>query len=127
MTLRQYILVMLLSTALCFAAWGYVLFNVDPYHAHWTGFLFFYLSLGLSLFGMLTLIISPARYLITRKYETLYHTVQKSFRSAALISVIGVFLIFLYSVHLLNTWTLGIFSTLITLLFFLLFSLKHRT
>jgi hypothetical protein len=125
MTLRQYLFVMTLSTLLCWGAWVFVLFNVDPYHSNFVGFLFFYLSIALTLFGTFALIIFAGRYIITKKYQTLHTSVKKSSRDSAMLSTICVALVLLYSLNLLNYWILGIFSTLVILIIILRFTLRR--
>jgi hypothetical protein len=55
-TTRSYIIPIGLSTILSFAAFGSVLWSIDPFTTSWIGHLFFYLTLFLSLAGLFTFV-----------------------------------------------------------------------
>ena len=48
MTLRQFISIMIFATVFCWSAWVLVIFNIDPFQASISEFVFFYLSLFLA-------------------------------------------------------------------------------
>jgi len=47
MTLKQYFIVMILGTILCWVALSFVILNIDPFQDTGIGFTFFYISLFL--------------------------------------------------------------------------------
>lgn len=56
MSLRAYVFLMLGGTLISWAAWIFVLLNVDATFANWFEFIFFYLSFFLSIVGTMSLI-----------------------------------------------------------------------
>ncbi|MBU4319421.1 MAG: hypothetical protein KKF30_19340 [Proteobacteria bacterium] len=51
MTLKAYLIIMSITTLLCWLAFGFVLRSIDPYITNWVGFLLFYGSLFLTMAG----------------------------------------------------------------------------
>ncbi len=86
MTLRQYLVMMLATSLLCWAAFVFVMFNVNPFEDAAIGFVFFYLSLFMALFGTLSLCVFAAYHLLARGGVPMYRMVQKSFRASCVLS-----------------------------------------
>lgn len=125
MSLRQYIIIMILATILCWVSFGFVIVNIDPYEAGYLSFLFFYASIFLSLVGTLSLIIFGFYSIFARKNEPLYKIVQNSFKDGVILSAILTGLLYLQDKDLLNVWNTLIFAgVLLSLLIFLFFNKK---
>lgn len=113
MTLRQYLAIMMFGTLLCFAAWVFVLVNVDPFHANITSFVFFYATLFFTLIGALSLGVFALYYTFSRTEEPLFRYVQKSFRDAFLLSLLVIGLLYLQGKGWLTIWNASMFIILI--------------
>ncbi len=88
MTLKQYLTLMILSTVLCWAAWIFVLVNVDPTQTSAIGFLFFYISFLLAIIGSASLLLFGIYKRVSRGELPMFRLVQKSFRDASAIAVV---------------------------------------
>ncbi len=105
MSLRQYILLMLIGTLLCWVAFGLVVSNLDPNNATWLVFGFFYLTLFLALVGTFALLGTGFRLYILR-HEIVVRQVMIAFRQAFSFAFIIVMALFLQSQHVLYWWSL---------------------
>ncbi len=113
MTLRQYLAIMMFGTLLCFAAWVFVLVNVDPFHANTVSFVFFYATLFFTLIGALSLGVFALYHTFSRTEEPLFRYVQKSFRDAFLLSLLVIGLLYLQGKGWLTMWNASMFIILI--------------
>lgn len=107
MSLTKYLITMFAGTLISFAAWIYVLFNIDPTQTSILGVVFFYTSLGLTLIGFFSLIGFGARKRFM-KQELDFRHVYVSFRQAIFISGILIVVLLLQS-HNLFSWLNVIF------------------
>ncbi len=82
MTLRQYLIFMSVGTALCWAAWTFVLFSFNPSEAGYVPFVFFYGSLFLAVVGTFSVIGFMVRSLIVRDETVVFRHVRKTFRQS---------------------------------------------
>jgi hypothetical protein len=123
MTLRQYLSIMFIATVLCWTAWGFVIFNVDPYQASTLTFVFFYLSLLLSLLGTISLILFSVYSFFGREPLPMFRYVQRSFRDSMILTLVIGVLLYLQSKGWLHVWNFGLFMGAI--LCFLLFVTFH--
>lgn len=105
MTLKQYILLMSIATFLCFAAWGVVVFNIDPVKDSSVGIVFFYITLFFALVGAISIINFGLYRLITKSDYPLFRLVQKSFRNGVLGSALLISMLVLQAMNILNIWT----------------------
>lgn len=105
MTLRQYLILMSLMTAGCWAGWVAILGMIDPLDTGWIGFLLFYSSLGLSLAGSFTMAGLTARSAL-HKRDPISRHVPVSFRQGMLFSSMFVCGLLLQSRGLLAWWNL---------------------
>ncbi|MFH1890890.1 MAG: hypothetical protein ABIJ91_05010 [Candidatus Kuenenbacteria bacterium] len=105
MTLKKYLIYMALATLFCAIAWFEVLFFVNPLSTGPIGFVLFYLSLFLTLWGIFSIIGFLARY-IFKKNEFAYNHVKTSFRQGFLFSLLLAGSSFLQSYKLLVWWNL---------------------
>ena len=96
MTLRSYLIVMSLATLVCWLAWFYILWIVNPELTNWAGFLLFYLSLFLALIGTITIIGFFIRF-IGLKHELAFRSVKNAFRQSFLFSFFIIMILFLLS------------------------------
>lgn len=110
---------MSLGAILCWTAWGFVIFNVDPFLDAGLGITFFYISLFFSLLGTISILIFFWRRFLSRVDSPLFRYVQKSFRDSFIFSIIFIFGLFLQSKGYLQWWNIGIF--LIGIFFWLIF------
>lgn len=102
MSLVKYLITMLAGTLISFVVWVYVLFNIDPTNTSILGFVFFYISLGLTLVGLFSLIGFGVRKAFM-KQELDFRHVYVSFRQAVFISLILIVVLLLESNDLF-TW-----------------------
>lgn len=127
MTLPAFVILMFVSTAAAWTAWFTVLFKIDPFVDGGLGFLLFYLSLGLSLTGTITLLGMTVRHFYQPE-EASFRRVLNSFRQAAFLSVLVVALLFLQSHRLLAWWNvlLLILACVVLEVFWLVYTGKRR-
>lgn len=126
MTLRQYLTIMLLGTILCWVSWTFVIINIDPFQNNQVGFLFFYLSLFFALLGSLSLLSFLFFRIFSRKLTPIFRHVRTSFRTACLLSLIVIILLYLQGKELLNIWNLGAFVLACLFVFSFVVSTKKR-
>lgn len=124
MTLKQYLIIMIISTVFCLVALGFVLVNIDPFQDTGAGFGFFYVSLFFAFLGIVSLISFLIRYYFSKSDLPLFRFVQRSFRDALLISSILIMLLFLQGKRYLEWWNLIVGLTAIVL--FLLFRIFNK-
>ena len=99
MTLRSYLIIMSLATLVCWLAWFYILWVVNPGVTNWAGFLLFYLSLFLALIGTIAIIGFFIRF-IGLKHELAFRSVKSAFRQSFLFSFFIIMILFLLSQEL---------------------------
>lgn len=126
MTLRKYLLLMTLGTLVSWFGFGMVVTYLNPDIAGTLGFLFFYLSLFLSVTGTLTILGFGWRY-VRHRDEVLFRHVSISFRQGALLGLMVVASLFLESKSLLTWWNLGLLIVGLTLLEFFWLSARRSS
>lgn len=87
MTLRKYIIIMSVMTAICWSAWLFVLYNVNPELTNWIGFTLFYTSLFLALVGAAALIGFTLRFIALKK-KLAFRLVKDAFRQSFLFAIL---------------------------------------
>jgi hypothetical protein len=125
MTLRQYLITMVIATLLCWFSTFFVLVNVDPFETTWLSFVFFYASLLLALIGTTSLIIFVVYHVWGGKELPLFRYVQTSFRQSLLVAVFLVLTLFLQGQKLLTIWNGAILGTVMVLILSFSFSVKR--
>lgn len=125
MSLRQYIVLMLLGTMLCWGAWVLVLIYFDPDSAGWLGFGFFYGSLYLALIGTFSLAGTGLR-LIFAKPGAVFRQVSIAFRQAFFFSFLVIAALFLMSKDLFTWWNMFLLVGALTLIEFAILVLRRR-
>lgn len=88
MTIRAYLLGMILSTVICFAAWSLVLIYMEPGFYGLLSFILFYFTLFSALAGVFTIIGFAVRAMRARNDNRLFPLVSRSFRQGFLFSII---------------------------------------
>lgn len=101
MTLKSYLLVMSVLTALCWGIFIFVAGMIDPFSTNWLGFLLFYFSLFIALSGLSALVGFFVRFVVLKK-ELAFNLVKLSFRQSFLFSLFIIFALFLQSKNLLG-------------------------
>jgi hypothetical protein len=109
MSLKIYILSLILSTFLALGAWIFVLFNIDPFEAGVVGQVFFYTSLWLFILGIVVniLVWFRAKFLGS---ERAIETMGLSFRQGFFLALLFIILIILNANGYL-VWWLGLLVT----------------
>lgn len=102
MTLKNYLIVMGLMTALCWGIFTFMLNLIDPTATNWLGFMLFYVALFLALSGTAALIGFIIRFVALRR-ELAFYAVSTAFRQSFLFALFIVISLFLLSANLF-TW-----------------------
>ncbi|MDI3496128.1 MAG: hypothetical protein PWQ35_149 [Patescibacteria group bacterium] len=126
MTLKNYLFVMSILTAICWAIFFFVADIIDPFSTNWLGFLLFYASLFIALVGFFTLVGFLIRFVILKK-SPVFNLVKLSFRQSFLFALFLILALFLQANNLL-TWLnlLFLIMTFSVLEIFLLSNKKKR-
>lgn len=125
MTLKQYLLGMIMGTLVSWGALGLVINYLNPELAGNMGLLFLYLSLFLSIAGTVTLIGFTWRFFL-HKDEVLYRQVSVSFRQGVMIGLAVVVALFLQANSLLTWWNLILLVIALTVFEFLALSARRQ-
>ena len=113
------------GTILAAVTFFLVLFRVDPSSSVWLGFTLFYLSLGLTLAGVISIVGFVLRVAIHRD-EMLSRLVGLSFRQAVLLSALAVIALILRSRDLLSWWNSILLIVSATIVEFIFISLGRK-
>ncbi len=124
MTLRQYLILMGVGTAIAWGCFWLVLNYLNPETAGAVGFTLFYLSLFLGLTGTITLLGFTWRYFQHRD-EVLFRHVTASFRQATFLALTVVVGLFLQSQGQLSWWNLILLVVGVTCLELFLLSVRR--
>lgn len=116
---------MMLGTLICWVAFGIVLYTTNPFEAGKLAFIFFYISLMISMTGTLTLAGLFTRIFIFKRDDFIARRVTASFRQGIFLSVALAAGLFLMSKGLLTWWNITLFVLGITLLEFFFISSKR--
>ena len=125
MTLRQYLVLMTISTIFCWVIWVSVLYLIDPTTAGILGFIFFYLSFFLALAGTLSVLGLLLRMKFGKE-EAVFKTVTTSFRQATMLGLLVVGALFLKSKDILTWWN-TLFLVMAIVVSELFFVSYHKT
>ncbi|MBI5728141.1 MAG: hypothetical protein HY984_00105 [Candidatus Magasanikbacteria bacterium] len=104
MTLRTYLILMVVATIVCWLSWGVVVVNTDPFQGGILIFIFFYLSLFLGLVGLSTLVSFAVRYAAAKHANLFFRLVQKSFRDGVATALMLTLLVYAQGQNLLRAW-----------------------
>ena len=103
-SLKNYLLLIFLATMLFWAAWILIILKVDPYIGGRNMIILFFISLFLSLTGLLTLIGFLLRIWFS-KNELINLYLRPSVRQAILISLCIIVLLSIQILRLVNIWS----------------------
>lgn len=124
MTLKTYLTIMLLATAICWAAWAIVINSIDPETTNLVGLLLFYASLFLAIVGTSAILGFLVRFILLRQ-ELVFRQVVRAFRQSFLFAAIIIASLILQSIQLF-TWYNALFLIIgLTVLEFFLISYKR--
>jgi hypothetical protein len=112
MNLRQYLATMIFSTVLCWAAWIFVIINVDPFQTGAIGFVFFYISLFFALIGTISIMVFGVYRLFGSREIPLFRHVRMSFRTGCILSVLALAGLYLQSLSVLSLFNTLVFGTI---------------
>lgn len=112
MNLRQYLATMIFSTLLCWAAWVFVIVNVDPFQTGLIGFVFFYVSILFALIGTISLLVFGIYRIFGSTDIPLFRHVRMSFRTACILSLLALVGLYLQSLSVLSLFNTLIFGTI---------------
>jgi len=116
MTIRHYLLLMLMGTALSWGAIVLIMTMVDPTGTQPLIFAVFFASLFLALTGTFSVLGFISRIAVLGKGFHLSKQVAVSFRQAAILSLLVTVALFLQSRSLLNWWNAALIVALATVI-----------
>ena len=125
MTLRAYLILMTSATIICWLAFGFILWTVNPEITNWVGFLLFYASLFVALIGTAAIIGFLIRF-IWLKQELIFNSVKIAFRQSFLFAVLITIVLFLLSKDLFTWLNLILLVIGLSILEFFLISYNSR-
>ena len=123
MTLKSYLVVMSLLTALAWTFFLFVASLVDPFATNQLGFILFYLALFAALSGVFFLIGFLVRFVALKK-ELEFNLVRNAFRQSFLLSLLVVSLLILKSREMLSSFNLALLIIIFSILELFLTSYK---
>ena len=123
MTLRKYLLIMIIMTAICWGLCAYVIFSIDPEVTNWIGFSLFYISLFLALAGTFAICGFFIRFKLLKQLIA-FRVVKEAFRQSFLLSLLVVASLFLLSKDLFSWVNLSLLIAALTILEFFWLSLS---
>jgi len=126
MTTRQFVVLMLICTILCWGGWALVLLFINPETTGALGFALFYLSFSFALIGTLALIGYGFRWLFTRRYSK-SEEVTISFRQAVFLAIVVSGALFLQGQRFLTWLNAVILVILVTMVEFIFISFKQAS
>jgi hypothetical protein len=127
MTLRRYLIIMAVTTLICWASFVVVLFRIDPANGGSVALLLFFVSLFFALWGTLSLLGFLVRYLFLRSQPP-FQFIGVSLRQALWFAILLCLTLFLVSQELLEWWMSLLLVIGLTVLegFFLSQSIESR-
>jgi hypothetical protein len=125
MTLRQYVVAMLLATFGSWGGWLLVVTSLDPVTAGWLGFGLFYVTLFVACLGTFALVGVGVRLRLVRQ-EPALGQVTIAFRQAVSFSALVLAALFLQSKGLLTWWNMLLLVAALTLVEFAVLALSRR-
>ncbi|HOZ36665.1 MAG TPA: hypothetical protein PLR18_02445 [bacterium] len=125
MSLKKYLFLMVFATILCWTAWAFVLFFINPKTAGTTGLIFFYSSLFLGLFGLFSIFGFVIRWLIGQKILA-YQRAKTAFRQGAMFALLLTGSLFLQSQRLLVWWNTLLFIFLLSVVEYFFLTVKAK-
>lgn len=115
---------MSIATAICWSAFAYVIFTVNPVITNWIGFTLFYTSLFLAIIGTAAILGFVIRFVALKK-ELAFRLVNEAFRQSFLFAILLIASLMLLSQELF-TW-LNLFFLIIGLSVLEFFMLSYKS
>ncbi|MEK7558068.1 MAG: hypothetical protein AAB530_02570 [Patescibacteria group bacterium] len=127
MSLRSYLIIMILATLLCCVAFGVIVQTVNPEVTNSVGFLLFYLSLFLAIVGMSAIVGFVVRF-IGLRHELVLDSVISAFRQSFLFAFFIIATLFLLASNLFSWLNVGllIISLSVAEFFLLSYKVNHK-
>ncbi|MFA6254443.1 MAG: hypothetical protein WC675_00230 [Patescibacteria group bacterium] len=125
MSLKSFLLLLILGTLLAWLSWGLMLLYFDPSQTSLLGFSLFYLSLFLGISGIIFLVVDWLKGKIFKK-QLLLTRLKNSIRHAILFSILILGWLLLKSHDLLQWWNLLLFILVLTTLEFFCMSTQKN-
>ena len=125
MSLRSYLTIMLIATALCWACFLFVVNLVNPVTTNWLGFVLFYASLFLALAGTTAIFGFLVRFIFLKK-ELAHSLVIVAFRQSFLLALVLIVCLMLLAKNLFTWSNLGLLVVAVSCLeYFLISNTSH--
>lgn len=124
MSFRSYLIIMSLATVAAWIAWAVVLHGVDPTRSGMVGFLLFYLTFIMAIFGTISILGLLIR-LWRSKTELPSRMAIRSFRHGILLSILLTGSLILFSQTWFRWWTMLLVVLIITLIEMAFLSSRH--
>ncbi|MFH1078638.1 MAG: hypothetical protein V1745_05170 [Patescibacteria group bacterium] len=105
MTFRMYMALMSAATLMAMGAWAFVVWSTNPQEAPAIGFVMFYLTLLMSLVGLLTIAGVGYRVVILGRRDLVSREVRISFRHAVFLAAMAVVALICSASGWLRWWT----------------------
>ncbi|MFH1232835.1 MAG: hypothetical protein V1651_03165 [Patescibacteria group bacterium] len=127
MSLRSYLIIMILATLLCWVAFGVIVQTVNPEVTNSVGFLLFYLSLFLAIVGTSAIVGFVIRF-IGLRHELILNSVISAFRQSFLFAFFIIATLFLLASNLFSWLNVGllIISLSVAEFFLLSYKINHK-
>ncbi|MBU4375523.1 hypothetical protein KKH38_03415 [Patescibacteria group bacterium] len=125
MTLKAYLIIMSITTLLCWLAFGFILRSIDPYVTNWVGFLLFYGSLFLTMAGTSAIAGFLIRF-IALKHELVFNSVRNAFRQSFFFAFLIIAALILLSKDLFTWGNLILLISSLSVLEFFMISYGSR-
>jgi len=126
MNFKQYITLMIISAALAWLTWGFIIFGINPNEAELGVFFLFYVSLLAALsctFSVLGLVI---RVWVLKQKDVVSRQAAKSFRQAIFLAALFTGILYFQGKHILNWWIIILFIAVLSMLEFFLISYRKN-
>lgn len=124
MSFRSYLIIMSLATVAAWIAWAVVLHGVDPTRSGVIGFLLFYLTFIMAVFGTISMLGLLIR-LWRSKTELPSRMALRSFRHGVLFSILLTSSLILFSQTWFRWWTMLLVVLIVTLIEMAFLSSRH--
>lgn len=105
MTLKQYLIFMTLGSVLCWVAWFFLIWTVDPTDSGPISFIFFYLSFALAIIGTVSVLGFLVRRLVVKNDDVMFRHVKRTFRQSLFVAVWALSILVLSAYRLMAWWS----------------------
>ncbi len=127
MSLRGHMVLMLVATVIAWITWLLVMSTINPTQTVWWGFVLFYTTLFLSLFGSFAVAGLAVRTITQFRRRTVRYQASTSLRQALLWSLALIIALFLQSQRLLSWWVVSLLAIVFVLIEFMVMTMHHNS